>query len=239
MYRPLLVKEENAKVTLKSVDLGEFVYPLALKGMAASSISRTMSFKSTLGSDIIQTFKFLNFCKKQTQYTCRVERLGPGGKPISSGPVDPKAKAPAQLVDFIIDVPTITVPPSDSLDGNEVSLNIRYEPSSLGESSCVLIIQSPEGGEYQSILNGSATAPQPKGPFKIGGAKSAPVEFKNPFFDAKEFIIRIDNTNFTSAVKNPVKIDVTSYIPGEISEERYAMSDGQRAIFKERFRMSG
>jgi hypothetical protein len=36
------VKEENAKVSLKSVELGEYVYPLALKGLPASTISRTM-----------------------------------------------------------------------------------------------------------------------------------------------------------------------------------------------------
>lgn len=42
VYRPLLVKDESAKVNLKSPELGEYVFPLALKGLPASTISRTM-----------------------------------------------------------------------------------------------------------------------------------------------------------------------------------------------------
>jgi len=42
----------------------------------------------------------------------------------------------------------------------------------------------------------------------MGGSKPAPIEFKNPFFEAKDFIIRIDNPSFTTAVKSPVKVDV-------------------------------
>ena len=55
-------------------------------------------------------------------------------------------------------------------------------------------------------LIGLGIAPQPKGPFKIG-AKSPPIDFKNPFFDATEFIIRIDNPCFVSGTKSPVKLD--------------------------------
>ena len=57
-------------------------------------------------------------------------------------------------------------------------------------------------------MNGISTPPQPKGPYKMGGVKPAPVEFKNPFFEAKEFTIRINNPSFTTGVKSPVKIDV-------------------------------
>lgn len=60
------------------------------------------------------------------------------------------------------------------------------------------------------MLNGLSTAPQPKGPYKIGGAKPAPIDFKNPFFDAVEFTVRLDNPAFTTAVKNPVKIEVNT-----------------------------
>lgn len=40
------------------------------------------------------------------------------------------------------------------------------------------------------------------------GPKPAPIEFKNPFFEPMEFIIRLDNTAFSTSVKSPVKIDV-------------------------------
>lgn len=35
-----------------------------------------MSFKTTLGTEIIQTFKFINYLKKPTNYVCRIEKLG-------------------------------------------------------------------------------------------------------------------------------------------------------------------
>lgn len=57
------------------------------------------------------------------------------------------------------------------------------------------------------MLHGLSSPPQPKGPYKIGGAKSAPIDFKNPFFEPCEFTVRLDNPCFTTSVKNPVKID--------------------------------
>jgi hydrocephalus-inducing protein len=77
----------------------------------------------------------------------------------------------------------------------------------MSESICQLIVTSPDAGEYVCMLNGYTILPQPKGPFKITGAKPPPIDFKNPFFDAYEFTVRIDNPSFTSAVKSPVKVD--------------------------------
>ena len=55
---------------------------------------------------------------------------------------------------------------------------------------------------------GHGLSPQPKGPFKIAGAKPPPIDFKNPFFEAMDFTIRIDNPSFTCSLKSPTKIDV-------------------------------
>lgn len=93
-------------------------------------------------------------------YTARVEKIGGPKLP----PPDPKAKgAPPVLVDFIPETPTINAAPvsADNPDGVEVSINIRYEPSSLGETTAQLVVTSPEGGEYACLLYGTSTAPQP------------------------------------------------------------------------------
>lgn len=62
-----------------------------------------MAFKASLGSDIVQSFKFTNYCKKPTTYIARVDKLG-----TKIQPVDPKAKggkeAPVQ-VDFAVETP--------------------------------------------------------------------------------------------------------------------------------------
>ena len=86
------------------------------------------------------------------------------------------------------------------------------------------------------ILNGYSTLPQPKGPFKITGAKPPPIDFKNPFFEAYEFTVRIDNPSFTSAVKSPVKVDGKKVLsinlaynqpPGFSSNGRLTISAGE------------
>lgn len=55
---------------------------------------------------------------------------------------------------------------------------------------------------------GQGKPPQPKGPFKLAGAKPPTIDFKNPFFEAQEFTLRLDNPSFTTSTKSPVKIDV-------------------------------
>ncbi|EGR29178.1 hypothetical protein IMG5_161280 [Ichthyophthirius multifiliis] len=216
IFRPLLVKEEQSKVILNSHELGQSVYQLILKGVPLSTIPRSLTMKTYLGFDTVQSFKFINYCKKQTTYTCRIDRL-----------------------DFYIEQqqPTIIAPPSDSTDGNELSVNIKYEPSVLGESTAILIINSPEGGEYTCMLHGLSSAPQPKGPFKISGPKPPPIEFKNPFFEPCEFTIRIDNTSFVLNVKNPVKIDAKKNINFAIQYKPVAgnSSNGRLTIQAEKF----
>jgi hydrocephalus-inducing protein len=93
----------------------------------------------------------------------------------------------------------------------EVGVNIKFEPSTLNESRAMLFISSPEAGEYSCILIGQSSAPQPKGPFKIAGPKPPAIDFKNPFFEACEFIIRVDNPSFAVSAKSPMKIDVMNF----------------------------
>lgn len=125
---------------------------------------------------------------------------------------------------------------SETFEGVEATVNVRFEPSGMSESTCQLIISSPDAGDYVGILNGYTTLPQPKGPFKIAGAKPAPIEFKNPFFDAYEFTVRVDNPSFTSAVKSPVKVDGKKILsislaykqaPGYSSNGRLTISAGE------------
>ena len=157
-----------------------------------------------LGTEIVQTFKFMNFLKKPTSYFCKVEKLG------APKNLDPKAKG-AQT-DFQLDVAEIKALPAETFEGNEQGVSVRFEPSSMQDTKAVLYVTSNEGGEYQCLLSGYCTAPQPKGPFKISGAKPPAIDFKNPFFDAMEFHIRIDNPAFVCSTKSPIKIDAKKLI---------------------------
>lgn len=75
IYRPLLAREESSKVTIKSPELGDFIYPLKLTGSPSTS-SRTLNFKTNLGTEQTNKFKFVNYAKKQVTFTCRVEKIG-------------------------------------------------------------------------------------------------------------------------------------------------------------------
>jgi len=82
--------------------------------------------------------------KKQTTYAVKIERLdGPG------------------LVDFKADVPQVMAQPATNSNGESISLNIRYEPYTIGDSRANLKLTSPEGMEYTCLLFGKSSAPQP------------------------------------------------------------------------------
>jgi len=57
VYRPLAVGESSAKLTVRTQELGEFVYNLILKGLPTSS-QRQIHFKTAIGTELVQVFRF-------------------------------------------------------------------------------------------------------------------------------------------------------------------------------------
>ena len=188
-YRPLTAIIQPAKLTVKSPDLGEFTYDLMLKGQPSTS-QRSMHYKTSLGTELVQAFRFQHFLKKQIQYIVKIERIGGAG-----------------TADFTVDKPTCDAAAAPGFDGIEVVCNVRYEPSNLGEARAILTLTHPEGGEYSCLLYGQASAPVPQGPFKILPGKGAGIDFKNPFAEAMEFSVRFDNPCFTMSNKSPIRIE--------------------------------
>ena len=68
--------------------------------------------------------------KKATNYTIKVERAEGTG-----------------ICDFKAEVATIAAPAADSFKGIDLSINIRYEPITIGDSRGILKMTSPEGLE--------------------------------------------------------------------------------------------
>lgn len=120
-----------------------------------------MLFKANLGSDIVMPFKFINFVKKQIPYQISIEPLG--GTQVQTGGKGGKQAS----TDFTADASNVNAPAADSRDGVEVTINVRFEPSTIEESRALLKVSSPEGGIYQCYLIGSTLSPQPKGPFVV------------------------------------------------------------------------
>jgi hydrocephalus-inducing protein len=107
-----------------------------------STQTRQLTFKTTLGQEIVQTFKFINYLRKPTTYTCKVEPLD---GTVSVAPVDPKAKGTVVPTgDFIIEQPNLNAPVCESQDGIEIGCVVKFEPSTLRESKSILKISSPD-----------------------------------------------------------------------------------------------
>ena len=154
-----------------------------------------MHFKTSLGTELVQGFRFTHYQKKACVYSIKLERVGQTGA----------------CTDFKVDATTINAPICDNINGVELSINIRFEPNNLGDSRAKLVVTNPEGMEYNCLLFGYSTAPQPQGPIKIVHTKTSPVDFKNPLSEKCEFNIRFDNPCFTLATKPPGPIEVSFY----------------------------
>lgn len=61
---------------------------------------------------------------------------------------------------FKLDQASVAAPAAeDSIEGVELTVNIRFEPNTIGDNRAVLKLTSPENIEYMCILHGQATAP--------------------------------------------------------------------------------
>ena len=134
----------------------------------------------------MQQFKFKHYLKKPTNYAVKSEDME--GNPSTS---------------FKIEQATVQAPASESNNGVNVSVSIRFEPNNIGESRALLKLNSPENIEYTCLLYGHSTAPQPQGPFKISTGKPITIEFKNPLIEKAQFIATFDNPIFSLASKMP------------------------------------
>jgi len=205
-FRPLIIEEKEAVLTLENPDLGTFTYNLMLKGLK-STIQRSMHFKASLGAELIQAFRFTHFVKANTTYTVKIEKISETGAQGGAA------------TDFRSEQNTIPAPVADSMTGIDLSVNVVFTPNNIGESRAILIITNPDGIEYTCLLYGHGTAPQPQPITKIQHGKTAPINFKNPFVEKCEFTIRFDNPCFSLANKLPGPIDAGKSIDLQVKFE--------------------
>lgn len=91
---------------------------------------------------------------------------------------------------------SIAAAPSQTPSGIEVSFDIIYEPSRIGEFKSILTLTSPAGGEYIFPLHAICFAPKPQGPFQIKANSTTSIAFKNVFNQPLVFSFAIDNPLF-------------------------------------------
>ena len=177
-YRPLLPNSEavTANVTFSSPELGDFVYELKLKASAAGA-DRSMQFKSAIGTAQTLTFRFLHYLPSDASYECSTDNEN-----------------------FTV-TGTVSAPAASSPEGNEVEVEVTFDPGTIGECNAKLSVNSESGGSYTCILNGHGLPPRPQGPFEVSGSYT--IDFKNPFKDSKSFTVAVDNPAFSTVESLP------------------------------------
>ncbi|KAJ1616800.1 hypothetical protein T492DRAFT_894817 [Pavlovales sp. CCMP2436] len=150
-WRPLVKGSREATLTLSSAELGNIVHKVRLEAIGAADV-RTLQFK-------LQSFRFANYLR-------------------GSGPAVYKC-AVKSGTDFEVEVKDVAAPPADGTTGSEVSVEIRFEPSRLGEVADTLTIAHPDGGEYVCNLLGLGSEPGRLGPIVIKAGQTVQVPFKN------------------------------------------------------------
>lgn len=168
---PLKGGESSGRLTFTSVELGVYQYDLQVTALPAAP-ELPMRFKVGLGGSVVQTFRFMHYAKTKTEYTAKVDNL-----------------------DFIVDR-SITAPVA-AAGGTEVSVDISYEPSHLGDSRTVLTLASPSGGEYSCPLFGHCVGPKPQGPFTVKSGSFTNIPFKNVFPQSTLFHFTVDHPSFS------------------------------------------
>jgi hydrocephalus-inducing protein len=71
-FLPLKPGESTTKVQITSTELGVYHYDLRLLSTPVGP-ERSLHFKVGLGSNQVQTFRFLSFSKQKTEYACRID----------------------------------------------------------------------------------------------------------------------------------------------------------------------
>jgi len=109
-------------------------------------------------------------------------------------------------------------------DGNEVGVDVRFQPSTFNEIRALLVISSPDGGEYKALLVGYTQPPQPQGPVMVQSGKAAAIEFRNPLDAVTEFTFQVDNPSFSTGSRSQ-RIDPKKSVSIQVN---YKPSDGAK-----------
>ncbi|XP_077612463.1 hydrocephalus-inducing protein homolog [Crocuta crocuta] len=178
-FQPLRAGETFGRLTLHNGDLGYYLYELNLKATPALP-EKPIHFQTVLGSGQSIFAKFTNYTRQKTEYYCRTD-----------------------CQDFHTEKVISAAPGAQG--GSEVSVEVYFEPSHLGETKGILMLSSIAGGEYIIPLFGVALPPKPQGPFLIRAGYNIVIPFKNIFYHVVTFSVIVENPAFSVRALDSVR----------------------------------
>ncbi|CAM9551391.1 unnamed protein product, partial [Pylaiella littoralis] len=179
-YRPLVAtdgqKPEEADLSFDIEELGTYRYALQLSAKPPPS-SSSLRFESPLGATQSEAFVMKVY------------------NASAAGPVDFECHLEGSPTHFRVP-PKVTAPTCKSWEGQDVQVEVIFEPECTGEVRDTLVLSSAEHGSYRCKLTGLCSPPLPQGPFTIAPGGQREIPFRNVFAAATDFTFTCDNPAF-------------------------------------------
>ena len=179
-FRPLVPTPHPTEhlLVISTKELGTFKYKLLLKS-TPPLLKQILRFDVPLGSMQTEQFVFHAYNEVKCDYICAVE------KPDF----------------FTVQKSLVVEPVSSGWAGDDIRLNVMFEPTEIGEVRDTLTVASPAGGTYLCELVANCIAPMPQGPFNFtqGGVMSIDIPFRNCFTTTCSFSFTVDHKAFRVA----------------------------------------
>jgi len=175
-YRPLkpTSQPEELLLTIMTKELGTFKYKVIVKA-TPPLLKQVLRFDAPLGSMQSESFIFHAYNTVNSNYACAV-------------------KKPEY---FTVQSALVVAPVAGGWEGEDVRLNVVFEPTVIGEIRDTLTLTSPEGGEYLCELIGNCTAPMPQGPYLLAqGGGGVEIPFRNCFSTSSTWSFSVDSPAF-------------------------------------------
>lgn len=194
-YRPLVATQQPQELllTLYTKELGMFKYKLIVKS-GPPTLQQSLRFDVPLGSNQSESFIFRAYNTVKTDYICSVKKQ-----------------------DFFSVPKTVPVDAIAKWEGEDIRVNISFEPTAIGEIRDMLTLSSAEGGEYTCELIGVCVPALPQGPFNLvqgGGVLDIP--FRNCFPQSCTWSFTVDSSAFKIVTANAIAT-VAAKTEGKVS----------------------
>ncbi|XP_070253950.1 hydrocephalus-inducing protein homolog isoform X4 [Myotis yumanensis] len=194
-FQPLRAGETLGRLVLHNNDLGYYQYELNLKALPALP-EKPIHFQTVLGSGQSILAKFINYTRQKTEYYCR-----------------------SDCVDFHTE--KVISAAAGAQGGTEISVEVYFEPSHLGDTKGTLSLSSVAGGEYIIPLFGVAMPPKPQGPLQIRAGSNIVIPFKNVFYHTVTYSFIVEHPAFSvraiDSVRPKKTNNITVYFDGNPS----------------------
>lgn len=177
-FRPLFVSTsvDFCVLTIKTVELGNFMYKLKLKGLP-STVKHTLNFEVPLGIVQCEQFVFQTFNSAPTNYTIAIKHSS------------------VYSCTKNLQLPAVT-----DWEGASTKIPVYFDPTNIGEMRDILTVSSPEGGHYECELIGKCVPSLPLGPYTITHGSSQDIAFRNCFDETCNFNFVVDSPAFRVSI---------------------------------------